>query len=364
MCRFAALLLLIAQAAYAGDDPVAAADAYLKKTFPADQPGAAVLIVHNGKTVLLSGYGLADIEAKKPITPDTAFDLASVSKQFTAMAVMMLAERGKLSYDDDVVRWIPDFPTFDAPRPLKVRDLLNQTSGLPDYIGIFKGNDDEFAKLSCHDVAKMLEGKKLKFAPGAEYKYSNTNYALLPLVVERASGKTFARFLHDHIFVPLGMTSTQVADEVPYHVANRVVGYSKKPLSDKYEVSQRDGPICGDGNVFTTARDMAKWDEALTNAKLVRIATLAEAWTPPTLPDDKKSEYGFGWVAQSKNGKKIVWHNGGWNGTHTVIVRRLDDRLTVVILCNYERATPEKAAGDIARFFVPEPKAETSKNDR
>jgi CubicO group peptidase (beta-lactamase class C family) len=361
MRRLAALILLMAQTAFAADDSVAAADAYLKKTYPADQPGAAVLIVHNGKTVLLDGYGLADIESKKPITPDSAFDLASVSKQFTAMAVMLLAERGKLSYDDDVVRWIPDLPAFDSPRPLKIRDLLNQTSGLPDYIGIFKGNEDEFAKLTCADLPKMLTGKRLRFPPGTEFKYSNTNYALLPLVVERASGKTFARYLHDHVFVPTGMTSTQVADEVPYHVPNRAVGYAKKPLSDKYGISRRDGPICGDGNVFTTARDMAKWDEALTNGKLVRPATLAEAWTPPMLPDDKKTDYGFGWVAQTKNGKTTIWHNGGWNGTHTMIMRRIDDRLTIVILCNDENASPEKAAAEIAKMFVTEPKSTSTK---
>jgi CubicO group peptidase (beta-lactamase class C family) len=364
MRRLAILFLFVAQFVFAGDDPVAAADAYLKKTYPADQPGAAVLIVHNGKTVLLNGYGLADLEAKMPITPDTAFDLASVSKQFTAMAVMLLAERGKLSYDDDVVRWIPDLPVFDGPRPLKLRDLLNQTSGLPDYLGIFKGSDEEFAKLTCADVPRLLAGKKLRFPPGTEFKYSNTNYALLPLVVERASGKTFSRFMHDHVFAPLGMTSTLVADAVPYNIPNRATGYNKKLLSTKFTISRKDGPICGDGNVFTTARDLAKWDQALSNVKLVRPATLAEAWTPPKLPDDKKTDYGFGWVVQTKNGKTTVWHNGGWSGTHTMIGRKLDDKLTVVVLCNDEGSTPEKTAMEIGKLFNPDPKPNTPPKER
>lgn len=363
MNRLFLLSPLLASSLLVQADPQTAADAYLKKAYPAEKPGAAVLVVHNGATALLNGYGLADVEKKTPITPDTAFDLASVSKQFTAMAIMLLAERGRLHYDDSATRWIPDLPEFDAPRPITLRDLLNHTSGLPDYLGVFKGNDDEFAKLSCGDIPKMLTGKKLRFAPGSKFEYSNTNYALLPLVVERATGKNFARFLHDYVFAPLNMNGTQVADAVPYSVANRATGYGRKLFSNKLFVSRRDGPICGDGNVFTTVRDMANWDAGLNGERLVRQSTLAEAWTPPQLPDGKKTSYGFGWLSNTKNGKRTVSHNGGWAGTHTVIVRQIDDKLTIVVLCNDEGANPEKTAADLARIFVPIAKEDAASHE-
>src|SRR4051812_48881348 len=262
--------LLIVPVAVRADDPVAAAQELLAKRYPADQPGAAVLVVQQGRAMLLAGYGLADLDKKTPITADTAFDLASVSKQFTAMAVMILAERGRLGYDDELTKWIPDMPAFEGSRPLKVRDLLNQTSGLIDYLDLFKGTDAEFARLKNSDLPKMFAGKKLDPAPGTKFVYSNSNYALLPLVVERASGTTFAKFVHENIFKPAGMTASRVMDDPAVEVPNRAGGYSRGLLSGKYNFSRKDGPVCGDGNVFTTVRDLVKWDEALTTNRLVK----------------------------------------------------------------------------------------------
>lgn len=353
-CQFAAIALLLALAGLVRSaEPVVAAEELLKQRFPADKPGAAVLIVQNGQPVLMNGYGLADLEKKTPITADTQFDLASVSKQFTAMAAMILAERGKLNYDDPVRKWIPELPEFDSPRPIKLRDLLGHTSGLPDYLNLLKGGDDEFCKLTNLDVAPLFAGKKLKQPPGTKFDYSNTNYALLPVVVERASGRTFSSFLHDHVFQPLGMNNTCVMDKFPYELENRATGYARKMMVGKLEVSKRDGPICGDGNVFSTVRDFAKWDAGLAENRLVRSETQKLAWTTGKLDNGKETGYGFGWVVAEKDGKKFVVHAGGWAGTRTMIGRWIDDKLTIVVLCNDEGANPNKVANDLAKLFLP-----------
>jgi CubicO group peptidase (beta-lactamase class C family) len=331
-------------------EAVAAAEAYLAKTFPADKPGAAVAMCRMGRPLLLAGYGSADLAKKTPITPDSVFDLASVSKQFTAMAVMILAERGKLNYDDELRRWVPEMPEFAGHRALTVRDLLNQCSGLPDYLGLFRGNDSEFARLRNADLPTMFRGQKLTMAPGTRHEYSNSNYALLPLVVEKASGQRFSQFVADAIFAPAGMTASRVMDEVPLAIPNRVTGYKRTWLIGPLAPTRKDGPVCGDGNVFASARDMARWDAALWENRLVKPETLELAFTGGGITGGGRSDYGFGWVVRIKDGKKGVWHNGGWAGTRTMIARGLTNGITAVVLCNSESATPETVAMELVKI--------------
>ena len=358
MKKTCSLLLLLAFATFArGDDTIPAVDAYLTKYFH-NQPGAAVLIVKQGQPLLVRGYGLSDIEKKTPITTESVFDLASVSKQFTAMAVMQLAERGRLSYHDDVHKWIPELPQFENATPIRIRNLLQQTSGLTDYLNIFKGGDADFARLRNDELPALFHGKKLKFEPGAKFNYSNTNYAFLALIVERASGKTFAGWMRDQIFVPLGMNHTKVMDDPSVDLPNRTTGYGQKIFSKKFDLSRKDGPVCGDGNVFTTIEDMAKWDAALAQCALVRRDTMEQALTPPTFAGDKKGIYGFGWIIMSKDGKRMMWHNGGWSGTSTSISRYIDEGLTVAVLCNNESADADSVGLKIASLYRGEKKAE------
>lgn len=332
-------------------EAVAAAEAYLAKTFPAGKPGAAVAVCHKGRVLHLAGYGSADLAKKAPLGADSVFDLASVSKQFTAMAVMILAERGKLSYDDELTKWVPGMPGFAGHRALTVRDLLNQCSGLPDYLNLFTGSEAEFAQLKNADLPAMFQGKKLSMAPGTRHEYSNSNYALLPLVVEKASGQPFGRFVTENIFVPAGMTASRVMDALPMEIPNRVTGYKRTWLIGPLGPTRKDGPVCGDGNVFSSARDMARWDAALWENKLVKPATLEFAFTGGTNADGTKSDYGFGWAIRFKDGKKGVWHNGGWAGTRTMIARNLHNGLTAVVLCNHESAAPEGVAMELIKIF-------------
>jgi len=345
----AALVML--QPPPAETEAVAAAEAYLTKTFPAGKPGAAVAVCQKGRVLHLAGYGLANLARKTPIGPDSVFDLASVSKPFTALAVMILAERGKLGFDDELRTWVPDMPAFPGHRALTLRDLLNQSSGLPDYLNLFTGSDAAFAQLRNADLPALFRGQKLGMAPGTRHEYSNSNYALLPLVVEKASGQPFGRFVADNIFTPAGMTSSRVMDAWPMEIPNRVTGYKRSWLIGPLTPTSKNGPVCGDGNVFTSARDMAKWDAALWENKLVKPETLELAFTGGANADGTRSDYGFGWVIRNKDGKKSVWHNGGWAGTRTMIARNLSNGLTAVVLCNSESAMPEGVAMELIKIF-------------
>jgi CubicO group peptidase (beta-lactamase class C family) len=334
-----------------------AVEALLQKRFPPDQPGAAVVLIADGKVALLKGYGLADLDTKRPISPQTAFDLASVSKQFTAMAVMILADRGKLAFDDDVRKYLPELPEFDAKRPIRVNDLLRHTSGLPDYLGIWKGSDEEFARLTNEDVLALLAKRKLLFPTGSKHEYSNSNYALLPVIVTRVAGKPFGKFVAEEIFRPLDMRHSLVFDAMGIQVPDRVTGY-RPDGSGKWLKSVRDGPTCGDGNVFTTAEDLVRWDAALAASKLVKPETLRLAFTPGKTDDGKEFGYGLGWAVARRNGKLIVEHAGGWAGTSTFIHRAVDDKVTVIVLCNDQLARAGPVGNQILKAFQPAPAKE------
>jgi CubicO group peptidase (beta-lactamase class C family) len=342
-----ALLLGVAPLA-AGDTPPTLhdrIDTLLAREFPADEPGAAVLVLRDGKVVLEKGYGLAHLDPNKPITRATNFDLASMSKQFTALAVMLLADRGKLTFDDDVRKYLPELAAPDGPRPVRIRDLLNHTSGLPDYVNFWETMFNDFSKLTNEGVVKLLKDRKPKPPPGTKFNYSNTNYALLPVIVNRVTHRRFGEFMRDEVFRPLGMGRTVVVDDLAVKVPDRATGYSKE--DKKWDESAQDGPTCGDGNVFSNLRDLAKWDAAI-GEKIVKPATWRLALTPGKLDNGKETDYGFGWHIETRAGRRVVRHGGGWAGTRTGIVRWPDDHVTIVVLSNNERTKPEKVEEGIA----------------
>jgi CubicO group peptidase (beta-lactamase class C family) len=328
---------------------------FLHKKIPADGPGAAVLVVQDGKIIHQKGYGLADLEKKLPITSHTQFDLASVSKQFTAMAILILHDRGQLNIDDDIRKYLPELPEYDPKRPIRIRDLLCHTSGIKDYLFVWRGTDEEFSHLTNEDMLRLLTGQKLVFPTGTKWAYSNSNYLLLPIIVQRVTAKPFRQVLQEEIFRQLGMNHTVVFDSMYATVPERAKGYRK--LKEGWKHVAKDAPICGDGNVFTCTEDMAKWDAALREGKLLKPDTLRLAWTPQKLDDGKETQYGFGWGIRCLNGKLIVGHGGGWTGTRTDITRWVDDKLTIVVLCNNEGASPNALAKEIADILLSQPVA-------
>lgn len=335
-----------------------------------DTPGAAVIVVKEGRVLLKAGYGLSNLETRQHITPDTAFLLASVTKQFTAMAIMILAERGKLSYEDPLSKFFPQFPSFA--REITVRRLLNHTAGLPEYEGLFlkqrlidrdwprsaKSQRSPFEPTS-KDVLKLLaEQKKLRFRPGEKFEYSNSNYVVLAQIVEKVSGESFSQFLQRNIFAPLGMKRTLLYDETRFKLSNVATSYIlKRGVYQDIDYSPLN-LIYGEDNIYTTVEDMARWDRALYTNKLVTAATLREALTPGRLNsgkptrygsvDGKLTYYGFGWLIDDDK----VYHPGGWLGYRTTILRFPKAGLSVVILSNLATFHPFMIAEKISEIYL------------
>jgi CubicO group peptidase (beta-lactamase class C family) len=327
-------------------------------------PGAGVLVIQDGRVLLKRGYGLADLESGSPIEPNTAFLLGSVSKQFTAMAIMILAERGKLGYDDPLARFFPGFPAYA--RRITVRHLLNHTSGLQDYEELFvktgkipanwprsiKEPPDKYEP-SAADALRLLEQQtELRFQPGSKWEYSNSGYMVLGQIVEKASGQRYRDFLRDDIFRPLGMTETAVYDETKPEIPKRAASYrqdgSKFPNIDYTPLNG----IYGEDNVVSTLNDMYKWDQALYTEALVRQSTLAQALTPGRLNDNSATDYGFGWSIGDRLGLHYVEHGGSWLGFRNFVLRYPLQHFSVVVLSNLAQFDPGAVANKIARIYL------------
>ncbi len=259
----------------------------------ADCPGACVMVIQNGKILAAKGYGLADLETKTPCATNTNFRLASVTKQFTAMAVMILAERKKLSLDERLTDFFPEFPEYG--KLISVRQLLSHTSGLDDYEDVIpKGT--EIPVLDRDVLRLLMKQNKTYFPPGTKYRYSNSAYALLALMVEARSGSTFAQFLRKSIFQPLKMSNTLAYEQGISVVPNRAYGYSAKDGSFVRTDQSLTSSVLGDGGVYSSVSDLYKWDQALYTSKLVSPRMLQLAFTSHIETDHSNTGYGFGWM--------------------------------------------------------------------
>ena len=300
-----------------------------------------VLIAIDGKIVFEKSVGFASIEDKSPLTENSSYRLASVSKQFTAMGIMILKEQGKLDFDDDITRHLPTLPY----KGVTIRHLLHHTGGLSDYIELFDKqwdveNDEESKKTAFNqDLVDLYAKHKPEpdFEPGEEYDYSNTGYVLLGSIIESASGQTIHEFFKSRIFDPLEMKDSFAfsVDEDKFNPASRVYGFQWK--GDDHVANDWNylNGMVGDGGVYASARDLLKWDQALYGEKLVSKTTLAEAFTSGKLNNGKETDYGFGWVVErSRNKGLIVSHGGLWVGFRTSIERQVDRKLTVIVLSN------------------------------
>ena len=307
-------------------------------------PGASVVVIRDGRVVLRRAYGSANLETREPATPATNYRLASLTKQFTAMAVMLLERDGRLRYDQPVREILPELPP--AARSVTVRQLLNHTSGLWDYEDLIP--DTQTAQVSDRDVLALLSRKDtLYFAPGSTYRYSNSGYVLLGLVVERVSGMRFARFLHERIFAPLGMAATVAHVEGVDTVPQRAYGYTPTEGSAPPSFTPSDQSVTsatlGDGGIYASVDDLVRWDQALYGGRrgtqLVDTATLRLVITPP---------YGFGWFVDTYCGEHRWRHHGETSGFRNEIQRFPDRRFTVIVLTNRNGGEPRAIAERIA----------------
>ena len=327
-------------------------DALFAPAAAGDSPGAAVTVIRDGKVLHSAGYGYADLGRRVPITPQTAFRLASVSKQFTAMAVMILAERGQLAYDDPVVKFLPELERFGD--EITVRHLLTHTGGLPDYYdALEEASTDTMPETEAAMEFLAGWGEPL-FAAGERYEYSNPGYEMLALVVERVSGQRFGRFIEENIFAPLGMNDSVIRDSTEPEIPDRALGYARTDDSFTLDDEHNLNHIIGSGGMYSTAEDLARWDQALYTDALVRRETLDEAWSPVRLAGGDESPYGFGWRLGGYGGLgERVCHSGHWLGFSTFIARYPERRLTIIVLSNVGDFESEEFAGRIVDLIYP-----------
>ena len=310
-------------------------------------PGASVLVVRDGDVVLAKAYGLSDLEARVPATPRTNYRLASLTKQFTATAAMLLAADGKLRLDDRASRFLTELPAYA--RDVTIRQLLTHTSGLPAYEDFVP--DSQTTQVHDRDVPALISrADSLYFPAGAAYRYSNTGYALLALIVERASGTGFARFLHDHIFAPLGMSATVAFENGISTVANRAWGYSARDGRWTRTDQSSTSAVLGDGGIYTSIDDLVRWDRALDEHALVSAPQQREAWTAATLTDGRRSGYGFGWFVDDSASEVRLRHHGETMGFTNAILKIPARRLTIVLLTNRTGGDPWDLAARIAKL--------------
>ena len=334
-------------------------------------PGLAVLVQKDGRTLFRNEYGVRELRTLTRIDAKTNFRLASCTKQFTAMAIMLLVHDGKLRYEEELGDLFPDFPADG--RTITIRHLLTHTSGLPDYEALMEMaekasgpawtaahqiRDDEVQDLLKHQT-------RGNFAPGTSWSYSNSGYVLLGLVVAKVSGKPFDRFLRDRIFEPLQMTSTLAYVSGKNSPPRRAYGHTKE--GGKFVESDQSptSATLGDGGVYSNLADLAKWDRALRNGTLLSqeemkaglyAARLSDGLEPhwPTQPGDdnlnpgKPVSYGFGWFLDAYKGRARMWHSGSTQGFRTVIERFTNENLTIIILCNRTDLDPSVLALRVA----------------
>ena len=325
-------------------DPAPRVDA-LMGAYQGAVPGAGVAVLKGGAPILRRAYGLADMEAGVAATTETNYRLASVTKQFTAAAILLLAQDGRLSIDDPVRAWLPRLA--HAADEVAIRHLLTHTSGLVDFEDLIPQGTT--AQLRDEDVLRLLEAENRGyFPPGASYRYSNSGYSLLALIVARASGEDFAAFLRRRIFLPLGMLNTVAFEAGISSVAHRAFGYSAIQGSWARSDQSLTSATLGDGGVYSSVDDLAKWDAALYGDRLLQPASLQSAFRAATPTDDAAVQYGFGWRVSGET----VWHSGETAGFSNVMVRYLERRLTIIVLTNRDDPEPYPTALAIAAIFL------------
>ncbi len=368
------VLLWMALCVRAGEATTSKLDSIFTPLANSRSPGLTVLVQKDGRTLFRKGYGVRDLRTLKSIDAKTNFRLASCTKQFTAMAIMLLVHDRKLRYDDKLAEIFPDFPDYG--RAITIRHLLTHTSGLPDYEDLMETaekahgptwsaahqiQDDEVLDLVKHQT-------RGKFAPGTSWSYSNSAYVVLGLVVAKVSGVPFDKFLHDRIFVHLQMTSTLAYINGKNSPPARAYGHTKDGEGFVESDQSPTSATLGDGGVYSNLVDLAKWDRALRNGALLSqeemkagllAARLVDGSEPhwPTQPGDdnlnpgKPVSYGFGWFLDPYKSRPRMWHSGTTQGFRTVIERFTKENLTVIILCNRTDLDPAALALRVADIF-------------
>lgn len=311
-------------------------------------PGLALLVTRDGKVVRSEGFGLANVELQVPVKPETIFQSGSVGKQFTATAVMMLVEAGKIGLNDPLTKYFPEAPPNW--KNVTVRELLSHTGGLGDYPKDFNFRKD----WTEPQLLKLVESIALAYPPGTKWEYSNLGYLTLGILIHRVSGEFYGDFLQERIFQPLGMQTTRIISEADI-VPNRAAGYRlvKGELKNQEWVAPAMNTTA-DGSLYFSIVDLSKWDAALYEGKLLKPSSFDLMWTPVKMKNGQpnKAGYGFGWFIEERNGHRCIHHDGSWQGFETAIDRYVDDHLSVVALTNLAGAKPGEITKHVAEMYL------------
>ncbi len=316
-----------------------------------DSPGCALGVISGGKLVYKRGYGSANLDYNAPLTSESVFYIASTSKQFTAASVLLLVRRGVISLDDDIRKYLPEIPKYEA--PITINHLVHHTSGLRDYLELMgmagRRMDEPFN--NQYAVELIARQKGLNFQPGERFLYSNSNYVLMAEIVRRASGKSLRDFAAENIFRPLGMNSTHFDDDRTAVVKKRVVSYMPAG-NGQFKQFVKTIEAVGDGNLLTTVEDLAKWDQNFYEDKVGGDGFSRQMLTRTKLNDGKEIPYAFGLGNEEYRGLKAVAHGGGFMGFRTELIRFPDQRFTVICLCNNGAANPGALARQVADLYL------------
>ncbi|HUX08624.1 MAG TPA: serine hydrolase domain-containing protein [Acidobacteriota bacterium] len=345
-------IIALATGSAAGQDEKAAkVDELFAQWNKPESPGAAVGVLKDGEVVFIKGYGCANLEYGVPISPATVFDLASVSKQFCALAIMMLADENKLSLDDDIHKYIPEVPDFG--RTITIRHLLHHTSGLRDWpatLGIGGWRMDDV--IAFEQILKMVRHQQsLNFDPGDEYTYSNTGYNLLAETVARVSGKSFRAYCDEKIFKPLGMDRTHFHDNHAEVVHNRAYSYHNDP-NDGYFKAVENLTALGSSSLYSTVEDLMKWLANYEKGTAGGPGVLERMSEQGVLNNGERISYARGLVVEDYRGMKSISHGGSWGGFRTDLVMFPEQRLGVVVLCNLSNMRAGLLSRKVAEIFL------------
>jgi len=340
--------LLVVKEGIIAADLSAEVDALVKAEMRRQKtPGLSLAVVRDGKPLLVKVYGFANLEHRVLVKPATIFQSGSIGKQFTAAAVMLLVEDGRIGLDEKIGKYLGDVP--ESWRSITIRHLLSHTSGMTDYPPDFDLRRD----YSEDELLRMVKEVPLAFPPGERWEYSNLGYVVLGITIGKVAGQFYGDFLSERVFKPAGMTTARVINEADI-IPNRAAGY--RVVKDEIKNQNWVAPsvnTTADGSLYVSILDMIRWDSALTRRALFKPSTYEAMWSPAVLSSGKRTSYGFGWSIKSVNGKRLMEHGGEWQGFRSFVARYVDDGVTVIVLANSSSANPQRIAHGVAQVIDP-----------
>jgi CubicO group peptidase (beta-lactamase class C family) len=344
--------LLLVTSLVRSDDLGARVDRLFSRWDRDDSPGCALAVVEDGQIVYKKGYGMANLELGVPVSPASVFYIGSVSKQFVAMCIALLADREVISMDDDIRKYVPEMPDYGV--PVTIRHLIHHTGGIRDYLELEAIARIPFGFYHEQDVIGLISRQReLNFVPGEEHTYSNSGYFMLGVIVERASGQSLREFAHENIFEPLGMKNSRFHDDFQELIPDRAAGYFDAGKgSFRNFISTFD--CVGSGGLFTSVEDLFLWDQNFTHHKVGGKDVMALLHTQGVLNSGEKLEYAFGLQIDDYRGLKIVEHGGSLGGYRAELLRFPEQRFSVIILSNLSSVVPNRLARQVADLYLVE----------